>query len=365
MDSPEDEEKQHEPTQKKLDDARRKGEVAKSTDLTTAAAYAGFLIAAGTVGGQSILEASTLMSGLIYHAETAPQLVFSGSGLIFTGSILRDLTLDLLPWFIIPGIAALLSVIAQRSFVVAPEKLKPRLNRISLLSNARNKFGRSGLFEFFKSFVKLVIFSIVMGVFLWRNLPEIIETIAMHPPMVPLVMFRLSISFFLIVLLISTLIGGVDFLWQRFEHLRKNRMSHKELTDEVKQSEGDPHIKQQRRQKGYAIAMNQMMADVAKADVVVVNPSHYAVALTWSRLPGAAPVCVAKGVDEIAARIREIAAESGVPIHRDPPTARAVHALIGVGQEVHPDHYEAIAAAISFAEKMRKRASLYKKEFNR
>ena len=125
--------------------------------------------------------------------------------------------------------------------------------------------------------------------------------------------------------------------------------------DEAKASEGDPHVKQQRRQKGYEIAMNQMLADVPKADVVVVNPTHYAVALKWSRLPGEAPVCVAKGVDEIAAQIREVAMEAGVPIHRDPPTARAIHATVRIGEEIRPEHYQAIAAAIRFAEKMRAR----------
>jgi flagellar biosynthetic protein FlhB len=151
-------------------------------------------------------------------------------------------------------------------------------------------------------------------------------------------------------------IGGIDYMWQYQEHLRKNRMSHKEMMDEFKQNEGDPHMKQQRRQKGYEIAMNQMLADVPEADVVIVNPTHYAVALKWSRLPGEAPVCVAKGVDEIAARIREAAAEAGVPIHRNPPTARALHASVDIGHEILPDQYQAVAAAIRFAEMMRKKA---------
>ncbi len=102
--------------------------------------------------------------------------------------------------------------------------------------------------------------------------------------------------------------------------------------------------------------MSQMMKDVPTADVVIVNPTHYAVALKWSKLPGAAPVCVAKGVDEIAAAIRRTAIEAGVPIHSDPPTARALHATIDIGQEIHEEHYRAVAAAIRFAERMRLRA---------
>ena len=160
----------------------------------------------------------------------------------------------------------------------------------------------------------------------------------------------------MLVALIAAVIGAIDYLWQRAEHLRRNRMSRKELMDEMKQSEGDPHMKSQRRQRGVEIATKQMVADTAKADVVIVNPTHYAVALQWKRESRRPPVCLAKGVDEVAARIREVAMEHGVPIHSDPPTARALHATIDIGQEIHPDHYKSVAAAIRFAEKMRQKA---------
>jgi len=145
-------------------------------------------------------------------------------------------------------------------------------------------------------------------------------------------------------------------MWQLFQHQRRNRMSRQELVDENKDSEGDPHTKLQRRQRGQAIAMNQMLTDVGRADVIVVNPTHYAVALKWQRGDRTAPICVAKGVDEIAARIREAGAAAGVPIHSDPPTARALHATVELGAPIRPEHYSAVAAAIRFAEAMRKRA---------
>jgi len=138
--------------------------------------------------------------------------------------------------------------------------------------------------------------------------------------------------------------------------MRKNMMSRKDLTDEAKDSEGDPHMKQKRRQRAQEIALSQMIQDVPDADVIIVNPTHYAVALKWSRLPGEAPVCVAKGVDEVAKTIRKVAQEAGVPIRSDPPVARALHATVEIGQEIPPEHYRAIAAAIRFAEAMKKRA---------
>jgi len=166
----------------------------------------------------------------------------------------------------------------------------------------------------------------------------------------------MMVEFMSVVLLIALAIGAVDYVWQHFDPMRKNRMSHREVRDEHKQHEGDPHMKQERRQRATRIAGEQMMADVPEADVVIVNPTHYAVALKWSRLPGAAPVCVAKGVDHVALAIRDMALSSGVPVRHDPPTARALHATTAIGQEIAPDHYRAVAAAIRFAETMRRKA---------
>jgi len=154
------------------------------------------------------------------------------------------------------------------------------------------------------------------------------------------------------VTIIAIAISFIDYFWKRHDHRRKLMMSMQEMKDEAKQSEGDPHMKQSRRQRGREIAMNQMMHDVPTADVIVVNPTHYAVALKWSRDAGSAPVCVAKGVDEIAARIREIAKENSIPIMSDPPTARLIHGSVDIGSEVRPEHYKAVAAAIRFADEI-------------
>lgn len=351
-----DSEKSHEPTQKKLDDARRKGEIPKSADLNTAAAYGGLLLAAIAVGSNGVTAVGTAMANLLDRADTLAPLWFQDNGGPLATGLLGILALPALGWFGIPAIAVILAIIGQRSFVVAPEKLKPKLNRISILSNAKNKFGRSGLFEFVKSATKLTIYSVVLAIFLLWRLPEIIATSQLAPAMGLNVLTDLSLDFLGIVLAIAIGIGTIDLMWQKQEHHRKNMMSRKELTDEAKQSEGDPHMKQQRRQRGYDIAMNQMLSDVPEADVVIVNPTHFAVALKWSRDAGAAPQCVAKGVDEIAARIRETASEAAVPIHRDPPTARAIFASVEIGQEIHPEHYQAVAAAIRFAETMRAKA---------
>jgi len=351
-----DTDKQHEPTQKKLDDARKRGEVARSSDLNTAMSYLVLLLLAFSLGAGTLKSIGASLAVLLSQPDIFARDVFSGGGTTQAGTLLWHIGRETLPWLVAPAIAVLALSVATRSFVVAPEKLQPKLSRLSPLSNAKNKFGRSGLFEFLKSFTKLTIYAIILGMFIWMKLPEMLVSLSLTPGMNTAVLLGLCVEFFSIVFLVALTIGGIDFLWQRQEHLRKNRMSHKELMDEIKQSEGDPHLKHQRRQKGYDIAMNQMLADVPQADVIVVNPTHYAVALQWSRLPGEAPICIAKGVDEIATRIREIASENGVPIHRDPPTARALHATVEIGAEILPDQYQAVAAAIRFAEAMRKKA---------
>jgi flagellar biosynthesis protein FlhB len=349
-------EKEHEPTQKKLDDARRKGELPRSTDLTTAASYCGLVLVALSIGGASLRNLGQVGANLLAHADRLAPLVLSGAPAP-VGGLMVALGAALAPWFLVPILAVLAMLVTLRALVFAPQKLKPKLSRISPLSNAKNKFGRSGLFEFAKSLAKLMIISALLWLFLLAGLPRIIGTIHLSPALISAELLALVLEFLALVVVILLAIGGVDFLWQRHEHFRKQRMSHKELRDEVKQSEGDPHVKQQRRQRGQAIATNRMLSEVPEADVVIVNPSHFAVALKWNRAAGAAPVCVAKGVDEIAARIRERAREAGVPIRRDPPTARALHAGVELGEEIGPEHYRPVAAAIRFAEAMRRRAA--------
>jgi flagellar biosynthetic protein FlhB len=352
----ENEDKQYEPSQKKLDDAREKGEIPKSTDLTTAAAYAGLLVACTGLGGGALVAAATHMMAFLDRPAALADEVFNGGAAPVLGGITAAITLPLLPFFVLPGILALGALLATRSLVFASERMRPKLNKISPIAQAKNKFGRAGLFEFAKSFSKLVIYGVILGLFLAFELPEILMTMALTPAMATAVLLRMSVTFLMLVLAVALVVGGIDFLWQRAEHLRKHRMSHKEMRDEHKQMEGDPHMKQQRRQKGYDIATNRMLTDVPAADVVIVNPTHYAVALKWDRARGSAPKCVAKGVDEVAARIREIAAENGVALHSDPPTARALHATVQIGEEVRPEHYRAVAAAIRFAEAMRQKA---------
>lgn len=347
--------KPHEATERKLDEARKRGELPKVADLTAVAALMGVLSLALLPGGWVPERLGTMGRGLLDRADPVGMQLLGG-GTAVMGTLLAEIALALAPLALVPAALVLGVLFALRALVFAPQKLEPKFSRISPLSNAKQKFGASGLFEFGKSVLKLVIYATVLWVYLAARLPRMLAAIAASPGQVAAEMLRLVVEFLALVALVMVVVGAVDQIFQRFDHRRKQRMSHRELRDEIKSSEGDPYMKQARRSKAQAIATNRMLADVPTASVVVVNPTHYAVALRWSPDKAGAPVCVAKGVDEIAARIRERALAAGVPIHSDPPTARALFASVEIGHEVRPDHYAPVAAAIRFAEAMRLKA---------
>ncbi len=348
-----DTEKSFDPTPKKLEEARKKGDIAKSADLNTTAAYIGLFLALILTAPTLLQDAMTALMVLIERPAQLDGLFFEGPARAPVGQLIFEVLTFLAVLFLLPAGLVLTSAIAQQSIVFASSRMRPKLSKISPISIAKQKFGPSGLFEFFKSFLKLAIYGVCLTLFVQARLLEIIETSRLEPAQVILFLGRLFLSFLSIVIVVSAAIGALDYLFQFFEHRRKLRMSRKEIMDEAKQTEGDPHMKQERRHRGRDIAMNQTLQDVETADVIIVNPTHYAVALHWTRKPGEAPKCVAKGVDEMAAAIRERALEHAVPIHEDPPTARALYATTRIGDEIPQDQYRAVAAAIRFAEAMR------------
>ncbi|NUB44607.1 flagellar biosynthesis protein FlhB [Fertoebacter nigrum] len=350
-------EKQFDASDRRLEEARARGELARSPDLVAAASYGGFLLAALYAGGPALRAAGDAGAQLLSSSDRlAPQMMAQGAAPLAT--LLLEFGLALAPFFLFPALAAFSTLLALQTIVFTPDKLAPKLNRLSPLQGLMTKFGRSGLFEFGKSLVKLLVIAGILGQFLFRRSDDILGSVHLAPAISTVVLLQLLVAFLSLVVLIAVVIGALDYLWQRQEHLRRHRMSRQDMLDEVKGSEGDPAMKAQRRQRGQEIATNRMLADVPKADVVVVNPTHYAVALKWSRGDQRAPICLAKGVDEIALRIREKAIASGVPLHHDPETARALYASVKVGEQIRPTQYRAVAAAIRFAEAMRARAGV-------
>lgn len=345
----EDAEKSHEPTQKRLDDAREKGQIARSQDILTAAAMAGFLLAAALSGPALTRSATAAMATLEQAADDVPPFAAAWA-----------MTLPLLPLVAVPALAVLGLLLLRRGLIFTPENLAPRLSRIDPVAAAAHRFGLEGLAEFLKGLVKMLLVGTVLVRFLMGEAETILATPTLDPAPAVAVMLRLTLHFLAVALVIALVLGGVDMLWQAHLHRRRNRMSRQDLVEEQRDSEGDPHSRAARRQRAQEIALNRMLLDVPKADVVITNPTHFAVALKWDRSSGRAPICVAKGADLAAARIRATAAEHGVPIHGDPPTARAIFATVEIGEPIRPDHYRPVAAAIRLAEAMRRRKRPYR-----
>lgn len=348
--------KPYEPTPKRLEEARRKGQVVRSADVTAAASQAGFLLVCLMFGSAFVLDLGTAMTRLLSDAFIGVSGVMGEALVPALRSAILDTVLMTAPFFAIPAIAALAAVAAQRAFTMTPENLVPKLSRISLIANAKHKFGPQGLFEFVKSLAKLTLYGGILTLFLWGRRDLVFLAVQSDPGPALVVLVDLVMQMLGLVLVVVIVVAAMDYIWQYQTHMQRNRMSLKELRDEIKESEGDPAIKQTRHARAQAIAMRQIAAEIEKATVVIVNPTHYAVALRWDKRPGAAPICVAKGVDETALRMRAIAQAAGVPIHADPPTARALYAIVETGQEIAVEHYQAVAVAIRFAEDMRKKA---------
>jgi flagellar biosynthetic protein FlhB len=344
------------PSPQKLLEARKKGELARIPELLTWSVYSGFLIALLWVGQSSLQYAGSAFVVLIDQADQLSDLFLSGNATSIHFGLIISIGQAFLPIFVVPMIAVLGLLLVTQSIVFAPNKIEPKISKVSVIANAKEKFGRNGIFQFFISFSKLVLYSCVLGVFLVFRLNDMIASLASEPTFVVLILVEVCLDFLIVVVLISFVIGVIDALWQYSEHIRKNKMSRKEVLDETKKMEGDPYLKQERLQRARSNANNPISAAVPTADVIIVNPSHYAVALKWERIAGKAPICVAKGVDSVALKIRELAYENAIPVHSDPPVARALHATTEVEQEIAVEFFEAVAVAIRFSDKMRSRA---------
>lgn len=342
-------EKIHDPTPKKLDDARCKGNIARSPDILAATSYLGLLIGLSIFGaGQIDIIGSSLAR--IFAEATTPQ------GMSIALKAMQNAFIAAASLIALPIALIIAALIAQRGILVTGSNLAPKLDRISILKGFGRKFGATGLFEFAKSTTKLLILSVALGIWFDLERDRLIGLSAASAGTLAIYMGKTVLSLLTVATIVAGSIAIVDFLWQRFDHQRKLRMSHQDLRDESKDSEGDPHQKAQRRQRAQELASNRMLQDVPAADVVLVNPTEIAIALKWDRTQPGAPICVAKGQGEIAARIRELAAENGIPTYRDIPTARMLYADLPVGAEIPHDTYRAVAAAIRFADKMRSKA---------
>ena len=338
--------KTEEPSSRRLEDARRKGEVAKSADLASWASLAGVAGAIAIAGGWACQDlAGRLMPFL--EAPDAINLEGGGAVDVFRKAIAAGapVLIMVLGAGMVAGVAG---NVIQQGFLFAPERLKPELSKLSPIEGFKRLFGIDGLAQFVRSVLKIVVVGWVAWASLRPHAADFEGLSGMEPvsilPFAAQMLRSLAIS-------VMTFLGAgavIDWIWQRQRFMQRMRMSREELKEEIRQSEGDPHVKAKQRQLRNERARRRMIQNVPKATVVIANPTHYAVALRYVQGETDAPICLAKGVDAVALKIREVAEEAKVPVIEDPPLARALYAAVEIDGTIPVGHYQAVAKIIGF-----------------
>lgn len=345
-DDNDDSSKTEDPTPKKLEEARKKGQVPLSREVNN-----WIMLFAGTIvvlamGPGMMLDLTVLLRT---YFERAADLPPAPGGLQFVvmeafKEILGILALPLL--FLI--LAAFAGPFLQIGPMFAPDVIKMDISKVSPMKGFSRLFSMRSIMEFVKGILKISIVSIVGFLIVKPYMGGIEHMVGLEIPVAMDEMESLVAKMLIGILVVLFLIAIADLLYQRYEHYKKMRMTKQELKDEYKQSEGDPHIKGKLRQLRQEKARARMMQAVPSADVVITNPTHYSVALKYDPDKNDAPILVAKGVNEVALRIRETAREHNVTILPNPPLARVLFETVEIEQTVPPEHYKAVAEIISY-----------------
>lgn len=346
-----DSQKTEEPTPKKLEESRKKGQVPLSREMNNwIVLLAATIVVVGM--GPSVMSNIAALLHLIF--DNAYQIGTVSGGY---GEILRRLFFDIVMIIGLPilflMVAAFLAPFVQIGPMVAPESIKPSINKISPVAGFGRLFSMRSLFEFFKGILKIGIVGTVSFILLYPYYENVDHYVGLP---IPFMLDELRALFFRLmagVLTVLFVLAVIDVVYQRMEHMKKLRMSRQEIKDEFKQTEGDPQMRARLRQLRMEKARQRMIQSVPGADVVITNPTHFAIALKYDPQEMDAPVCVAKGVDKVAQRIREVANEHKVTIVENKPLARALYDVVEIDEMIPEEHYKAVAEIISYVFKLK------------
>lgn len=348
----EDDDRTEEPTARKLEEAIGKGDVARSVEIGTFFVLCGLTLALMISAGSSARDSSLSLRYFLMNAHMVPT---EGSALM--GVTVRGLMSGLgavavtLAFLILAGIAG---AMVQHRPLWTYEPLIPKFNRISPKAGAKRMFGKEAMVNFVKGLTKILLVGIIVSVVLWRERDRFDAFARLDVAAILPAVLALSIKLMGSVLAIYAFVAIGDFVYQKMSWYKRQRMTKQELKDEYKNTEGNPEIKAKLRQLRAQRLKRRMMANVPKATVVITNPTHYAVALQYEQ-GMAAPICVAKGVESVALKIREIAGEANVPIIENRPLARALYATVEVDEEIPTEHYQAVAEVIGYVLRLKRR----------
>ena len=338
-------EKTEDPTQKRLEDAHAKGDVAKSQEVNTWFVIAGATLVlsafSGSMGGGILMPLRNLVAN-------SWMIRTDGQSLL---SLVQNLEVALIAAIGVPLLMLMLAAIAgnmmQHRLVWSVESLKPKFSKVSPGAGFKRVFGKQALANFAKGVFKVIALGAVMTAVLWPERHRLEAFVRFDPAAIMGASTSLTVHLMGAVVAMLAAVAIADYFFQYRQWFERQKMSLQEMKEEFKQSEGDPHVKGRIRQLRMARAKKRMMAAVPKASVIITNPTHYSVALAYDRgMP--APVCVAKGADLVAMKIREVAREHDIPIVENVALARALYATVEIDDEIPVEHYHAVAEIIGY-----------------
>ena len=340
-----DEEKTEEPTSRKIEKAREEGNVPKSVDT------AGFIVLF-----LALIVLFFYIKYVVFYFEDFFKYFYSFIGIELDRNLIVTILIKstlyffllMLPLFLVVIIAGILANVMQFGFLFTVKAIQPKFEKLNFIKGLKNLFSLKKLVEGIKITLKVFI-SFLVGFFVYMNffpqmpkleLMDFFNQIRWLENKAALIIMTMLAIFFVFAV--------IDFIYQRYSYKKSLRMSKQEIKDEYKQTEGNPEIKAKIRQKQREMAKQRMMAEVPKADVVITNPTHYAVALRYDKTKDEAPRVIAKGVDNLAVKIKEIAREAGVMIVENPPLARELYKLVEVDEIIPAKLYKAVAEVLAY-----------------
>jgi flagellar biosynthesis protein FlhB len=348
-----DTERTEDPTQKRLDEAIERGDVVKSQEVNTWFVIAASALVLLAFSGPMGMDITTTLRGIIANSHA---FRVEGGDLI---RLMQKICLEVMAAVAVPilllAIAALFGNVIQHRLIWSVQAIAPKLSKISPIAGLQRLFSKQALASFVKGLLKLALVGAVLTALLWPERHRLEGLIGTDVSNVIPFTRVMTLKLLGAVVAILAIIAAADYFFQYRQWYDRHKMSVRELKEEFKQTEGDPKIKAKIKQIRHNRARRRMMSAVPKATVVVTNPTHFAVALHYERgMP--APICVAKGADLIARKMREIATEHNVPVVENPPLARTLYATVEIDQEIPPEHYKAVAEIIGYVMRLKRTA---------
>lgn len=345
-------EKTEEPTQKKLEDARKEGQVAKSKEVTSA-----FEMLAAFIMLRFLVEyMGTVFVGNMFHLYSQiPEYVKLYEGhiqtqtfqMLFSSSLLTILRI-IAPFLIVGFLVAFITNILQVKWKITSKPLQPKFNKLNPVNGFKRIFSANSLVELLKSLLKLTLIGYVVYDYLKKNMPPIYQLYDVSLNQGIAQVGTLVINLGIRIALFYMLIAAADFAYQKVKFKTDMKMTKQEVKDEYKNQEGDPQIKGKQRQRMMEASRRRMMQQLPEADVVITNPTHFAVAIKYEPEVYDAPYVVAKGADYLAQKIKDVAKENHIEIVENKPLARMLYANVDVGSVVPPELYQAVAEVLAF-----------------